>query len=421
MKLVLVGLNHRTAPVEVRERLAFPEDRLVEALSSLRRSFDCEEALILSTCNRVEVIAHPRDGCLRTDRLIDFLCDFHHVETPALEPHLYTLTERETVRHVFRVASSLDSMVVGEPQILGQMKRAYAVASGAGSSGPILNSLMHRAFHVAKRVRTQTGICNSAVSVSYVAVELARKILGELSDRTILIVGAGKMSELSARHLIRSGISKVLVTNRTPAKAEELAERFGGVALPFEGLLSHLAKADIAIVSTGADNYVLRKTDMQRVVRERRHRPLFLIDISVPRNIDPAINDIEEVFLYDIDDMHSVIQANLEERRKEAESAEAIVAEEVEAYAQRAATRNAGNLISALRGRLEEICLFELEKDRHTLAPEEYERTQKILRTTAHRLAHPFILQLKNPDVNLNRYQHEVDLIKKVFRLDEEE
>jgi len=421
MKLVLVGLNHRTAPVEVRERLAFPEDRLPDALSALRQEFGCEEALILSTCNRVEVIAHPEDGCLRTDRLIQFLYDFHHLQPPCLEPYLYSLSERETVRHVFRVASSLDSMVVGEPQILGQLKRAYTLASGAGSSGLLLNSLMHRAFHVAKRVRTETKISNSAVSVSYVAVELARKILGDLSNRTILIVGAGKMSELAAKHLIKSGISNVFVTNRTPAKAEEMAARFHGVALPFENLLSHFALADIAIVSTAAEGYVLRRPDMQRVVRERRHRPLFLIDISVPRNIDPAINDVEEVFLYDIDDMQSVIQANLEERRKEAESAEAIIAEEVEAYARRAATRNAGSLISALRGRLEEICLSELEKNRNGFSAEEYARAQKMLRTTAHRLAHPIILQLKNPDGNLNRYQHEVDFIKKVFDLEEEE
>jgi glutamyl-tRNA reductase len=312
-------------------------------------------------------------------------------------------------------------MVVGEPQILGQMKRAYTVASGAGSSGLLLNSLMHRAFHVAKRVRTETKISNSAVSISYVAVELARKILGELSNRTILIVGAGKMSELAAKHLIKSGISSVLVTNRTPAKAEELAERFNGVALPFEGLLSHIVLADITIVSTAAEGYVLRKPEMQRVVRERRHRPLFLIDISVPRNVDPAINDIEEVFLYDIDDMQSVIQANLEERRKEAESAEAIIGQEVEDYVRRAATRNAGSLIGALRDRLEEICLAELEKNRNGLTPDEYERAERMLRTTAHRLAHPFILQLKNPDGNLNRYQHEVDLIKKVFQIEEEE
>jgi glutamyl-tRNA reductase len=421
MKLVLVGLNHRTAPVEVRERLAFPENRLPEALTALKQEFGCEEALILSTCNRVEVIARPQDGCLRTDRLIDFLYDFHHLQPPCLEQYLYALTERETVRHIFRVASSLDSMVVGEPQILGQLKRAYTVATGAGSSGLMLNSLMHRAFHVAKRVRTETKVSNSAVSVSYVAVELARKILGELSNRTILIVGAGKMSELATKHLIKSGISNVLVTNRTPAKAEEMAARFHGVALPFDSLLSHLVLADIAIISTAAEGYVLRKPDMHRVVRERRHRPLFLIDISVPRNIDPAINDVEEIFLYDIDDMQSVIQANLEERRKEAESAEAIIAEEVEAYARRAATRGTGTLISALRGRLEEICLAELEKNRNGLTREEYERAERILRTTAHRLAHPFILRLKTPDGNLSRYEHQVDLIKKVFQLDEEE
>ncbi|RPI27500.1 MAG: glutamyl-tRNA reductase [Acidobacteria bacterium] len=421
MKLVLVGLNHRTAPVEVRERLNFTENRLPEALSALRQDFGCEEALILSTCNRVEVVAHPEDGCLRTDRIKQFLYDFHNLQPPCLEPYLYSLTDRETVRHVFRVASSLDSMVIGESQILGQMKRAYAAASGAGSSGVFINSLMHRAFHVAKRVRTETRISSSAVSVSYVAVELAKKILGELSNRSILIIGAGKMSELAARNLVKFGISHVFVTNRTAARAEEMAERFNGTAVPFEDLLSNLVPVDIAIVSTGADSYVLRKPEMQRVIRERRYRPLFLIDISVPRNVDPAINDLEEIFLYDIDDMQAVIQANIEERHKEAQSAEAIIAEELEAYAHRAATRQAGSLISALRGRVEQICLTELERNRNVMTPDEYERTERMLRTTAHRLAHPFIQHLKNPDGNLSRYEHEVELIKKMFRIEEKE
>jgi len=421
MKLVLVGLNHRTAPIEVRERLNFPEDRIPEALSRLKNDFGCEEALILSTCNRVEVLGRPQDGCLRADRFKDFLYDFHNLQAPCLEPYLYTFSERETVHHVFRVASSLDSMVVGEPQILGQLKRAYSLATKARTSGLLINSLMHRAFNVAKRVRTETRISSSAVSISYVAVELAKKILGELTSRSILIIGAGKMSELAVKSLMKSGISRVFVTNRTPAKAEELAAKFGGTPLPFAEMFSCLAQVDIAIVSTSADGYVLHKPEMQQLIRRRKYRPLFLIDIAVPRNVDPAVNDIEEIFLYDIDDMQAVIHANMEERRREAESAEAIVAEEVEAYVRRTASRQTGSLVAELRRRLEEICLTELEKNRNAFSAKEYERVERMLRTTAHRLAHPFILHLKNLDGDPRQYEHEVELIKKMFQIKEKE
>jgi glutamyl-tRNA reductase len=421
MNLILVGLNHKTAPVEVRERVAFPVERVPEALDALRKTFGFREALILSTCNRVELIGRPPDNCLRPDRLKEFFYYYHGLESPCLESYLYSYTAKDTVRHVFRVASSLDSMVVGESQILRQLKEAYSVALHAGAAGLLINSLMHRAFHVAKRVRTETRVASSAVSVSYVAVELARKILGELKGKRILLVGAGKMSELAASNLVKCGISQVTVTNRTPAKAAEMAERFSGAAVPFEHLPSHLVSADIVIVSTAAPDYVLRKPEMQRVMKERKHRPLFVIDISVPRNIDPAVNDIQDVFLYDIDDMQSVIQANIDERRKEAGFAEDIIVEEVEVYARRAATRNVGGLVAALRTRIEEICLEEVEKNRAQLTPDEYERGTRMARTTAHRLAHPFIVQLKNPDGNLDRYQHEIDLIKKAFRLRDKE
>jgi glutamyl-tRNA reductase len=421
MNLILVGLNHKTAPIEVRERIAFQEERLPEALGLLQREFRFEEALILSTCNRVEVVVRPADGCLRTDELKQFLHSYHQLRSGCLEPYLYSLTKNDVIRHVFRVASSLDSMIIGESQVLGQLKRAYTIASQSGTAGSMLNGLMHRSFHVAKRVRSETRVSSSAVSISYVAVELARKILGELKERSVLLIGAGKMGELAARNLMKCGISQVLVTNRTPAKAQEMAERFSGRAVPYDSLLEQLGKIDIAIVSTGAEGYVLRKSEMQHALRERKYRPIFLIDISVPRNVDPAINEIEEVFLYDIDDMQSVIQANLGERRKEADLAEEIIAQEVEIYSRKVASRDASSLIAALRQRLEEICLEEVEKSRHSLSAEEYQRAERRARTTAHRLAHPFIVQLRNQDGNPSRYQHEVELIKRVFHLEEKE
>ena len=259
MDLVLVGLSHRTAPVEVRERIAFDDRDLPEALALLLRQLPCREGFILSTCNRVELIVRPEDGCLNPEPLKEFLYDYHGLQKPCLEPYLYSYSQRDTVRHVFRVASSLDSMVIGESQILGQIKRAYSVASQQGTTGLLINNLMHRAFHVAKRVRTETRVSSSAVSVSYVAVELARKILGDLQERSILLIGAGKMSELAAKNLIRSGISQVRVTNRTAEKAEEMAARFNGTPVPFEQLHSQLVHTDIAIVSTGAREHVLPK------------------------------------------------------------------------------------------------------------------------------------------------------------------
>jgi glutamyl-tRNA reductase len=252
-------------------------------------------------------------------------------------------------------------------------------------------------------------------------VELARKILGELQERSILLIGAGKMGELAAKNLIRCGISEVFVTNRTPEKAVEMAAKFNGTPIPFEQLHAQLVHTDIAIVSTGAREYVLAKQEMQKVGRERRYRPLFLIDISVPRNVEPAVNDIEEIFLYDIDDMKSVIEANIEDRKKEAEAADQIIEEEVEQYTRRAASRNSGALIGALRQRIEAICLEELQKNRNSLEPADYERLERMLQTTAHRLAHPFIMQIKHPETNLERHYQDVELIKRLFELDDME
>lgn len=420
MDLVLVGLSHKTAPVQIREQIAFPEHQLVQAHHQLHHDFGLPEGVIVSTCNRVEIIANCPGRSQAAEEVKRFLYDYHALQPPCLEHYLYSYLNQDAIRHVFRVASSLDSMVVGESQILGQMKRAYAAARQAGSAGSYVNSLMHRAFFVAKRVRTETQVSASAVSVSYVAVELARKIFGELTGKSILLLGAGKMSELAAQNLLNSGVSRIYVSNRTPGRAGELAVRFGGTPVAFEEVHRHLARCDIVLVSTGADSYVLDKPLLQAVIRERKYAPLFVIDISVPRNVDPRVNEVGNIFLYDIDDLKSVIDANLHERKREAEIAEEIVAEEVENYLKRVSTYNIGPTIRALRRRIEEICLSELERIRPTTDPDEYARLEKIMRRTARKIAHPLIMRIKYPDGDPSLHLYSIETIKKTFQLEED-
>ena len=420
MSFILVGLNHRTAPVGVRERLAFPSDRLIAAHQSLQRQFGLAEGMIVSTCNRVEVIASCPGQQDAVERIKSFLYGYHSLEPPFLEKYLYRYLESAVIKHVFRVASSLDSMVVGESQILGQMKQAYTTAREAGSVGSELNHLMHRAFFVAKRIRTETQIGASAVSISSVAVELARKIFGDLRGKSILLLGAGKMSELAAQNLLNSGISRLFVINRTPKKAKELASKLGGIPLPFQERGRSLVGADIVLVSTDAESFVLRKDQVQSVIRERKYAPLFLVDISVPRNVDPRVNGIENVFLYDIDDLQSVIQTNLSGRNREAELAEKIVLEEVQNYLRRLSTFEVGQVIRRLRKRIEEICLSELERNRDTLTEGDQEQLEKVIRRAARKIAHPLILQIKYPGESPQLQLYRIESIKKAFQLDDD-
>lgn len=420
MDLVLVGLNHRTAPVELRERLAFPDEQLPSALRTLSRGFQLREGMIVSTCNRVEILAGGDDREASRTRVIEFLDTYHAVPRSELEHHLYVHWDAALVRHVFRVASSLDSMVLGETQILSQMKVAFARAREAGSVGSALNSLIPRAFFVAKRVRSETRIARSAVSVSSVAVELARKIFGDLSGKGVLLLGSGKMAELAARSLLRTGISRLLIANRTPEKSQELASRFAGTAVPFLELERYLEQADIVLVSTGSDSFVLERKQVEKAIRRRRYSPLFLIDISVPRNVDPAVNEIENVFLYDIDDLQSVISSNLEERQREAELAEEIINEEVENFLRRTSRRQLGSLVGTLRERIEQICLEELEKERRQLPFPDAERVERILRRAAHRIAHPLMMEIKRNPPDRTRRADSQELLRRAFRLDED-
>jgi glutamyl-tRNA reductase len=363
MHIIVVGLSHKTAPVEVREKLAVPESRLDEALARLRGYAGIREGFLLSTCNRVEVYAvveRIEDGHARIQ---EFLADTHFsLSSEQLTPHLYEYTGDRAIGHLFRVASSLDSMIVGEPQILGQMKDAFEVALNHKASGVVLNKLVRKAISVAKRVRTETKIAETAVSVSYAAVELARKIFSNLSEKTVLLVGAGEMAKLAARHLVDQGIRKVSITTRDAVSAIELARRFNATSIPFESFRHEMAEADIVLCSTGAAHYLIGVEDVQQAVRRRMNRPIFLIDISVPRNIDPAVKDIDNAFLFDIDDLETRVEQNLEERRREAVKAERMVEEEVTQVLQWLKSLEVTPTIVALRSRAEEIKQVEIEK-----------------------------------------------------------
>ena len=399
MKLLITGVSHLTAPVEVREGLAFREEALREALDDLRSRDGVDEALILSTCNRVEIAVTAEEECDARGVVDSFLSERKGAGPGGVAAHVYHHEGRNAIHHLFRVASSLDSMVLGEPQILGQLKAAYAAAKSCGAVHGQLEGLLTRAFSVAKRVRSETGIGQMAVSVSYAAVELARKIFGTLAHRTIMIVGAGKMSELAARHLRRSGASEVYVTNRTPERAQEMARLFEGTAVDYHQFLATLPKADIVIASSGAPHYILHKEEMQRVIAARRNRPVFLIDIAVPRNIEPSVNEIDNVFLYDIDDLQEVVNANLRERMKEADHAEALVAEEVERTMARLKAAEVTPTIVGLQEQLEQIRAGELEKIKRKFGPfteQQEEALEALTRGIVNKIAHGPISELRN-------------------------
>lgn len=419
MSLVLVGLSHKTAPIEVRERIAFGEDRLSAALLRLRTEFGLQEGMILSTCNRVEIIAEGTDGQLEAvDSIKKFLYSYHALQPPFLEDYLYAYQRHDAIRHVFRVASSLDAMVVGEPQILSQMKQAYLLAHQSGSIGHDLKSLIPRAFFVAKRVRSVTRIGTSAVSISSVAVELARKIFGNLSEKSVLLLGSGTMGALAARSLADSGVRQISVASRRPESSQQMASQFHGKSVSFDALQTHLVQSDIVLVSTSSSTFVLDSRLVEAVIRERRYRPLFVIDISVPRNVEPQVNNIDNVFLYDIDDLQSVMDANLRERHQEAELAEDIVDKEVDNFRLRMNTQSIGPLLGELRERIEEICLTELKVHQNTLPSDEYDRMEKIIRKTAHKIAHPLITAIKSRDESPVRRYQTIKTFLNIFKRD---
>lgn len=368
LHLVLLGINHNTAPIEVRERLAIPAGRLADATRTLVHQPGIREGLILSTCNRVELLTVQENGSSEAPDLLRFLHEYFAVAPASLTPHLYEYREREAVRHLFRVASSLDSMVVGEPQILGQVKESYTVAREVGAVSGSLDPLIQRAFTVAKKVRSETQIGSSSVSIASVAVDLARKIFGSLGGKTVLLVGAGKMSELAARHLIQQGASNILVANRTIERAERIAAQFNGQVVPFDGLYDQAARADIVITSTGAPQKLFGRSHGQHFLQSRRNRPMFFIDIAVPRDVDPRMNEVEGCFVYDIDDLQQVAAANLADRGREAAAAETIVTREVDKYQQRIQSLDAAPAIRTLQEHAENLRQAELRRTSSRLA-----------------------------------------------------
>ncbi len=399
MHIVVVGLSHKTAPVEIREKLAIPESRLGEALARLCSYSGVREGMLLSTCNRVEVYAVVDELELGYGRIQEFLADAHmSLSSEQLTPHLYWQTGDKAISHLFRVAASLDSMIVGESQILGQIKDAFDAALTHKATGLILNKVVKKAISVAKRVRTETKIAEMAVSVSYAAVELAKKIFSDLSDKTVLLVGAGEMAKLAARHFIACGVRHVRVTTRTPQHAIELAGRFNGTAVPFEQFREDMASADIVLVSTGASHYLVGAEEVQRAVRERRNRPMFLIDISVPRNIDPAVRHVDNAFLFDIDDLKFRVEQNRGERLQEAEKAEHMVVDEVEVVRQWIQSLQVTPTIVALKTRAEDIKRLEVEKALGRLAhlsPQERELVEGMASSIVNKLIHNTMVTLK--------------------------
>ncbi len=423
--LVLLGINHTTAPIEVRERLAIPLARLADATRTLTQQPGIREALILSTCNRVEFITiQDRNPESNAPDLLRFLHEYFAVPAATLQPHLYEFREREAVRHLFRVASSLDSMVVGEPQILGQVKESYSVARQAGAISTALDPLLQRAFAVAKRVRTETQIGSSSVSIASVAVDLARKIFGSLQGKTVLIVGAGKMADLAARHLIQQGATSILVSNRTHERAAQLAGQIagqismqlangpiaihgGGLActaevIPFDQLHAQAARADIVIASTGSPQPIFDRAHGQSFMERRRNRPMFFIDIAVPRDVDPLMNQVEGCFVYDIDDLQQVASAHLATRSRESAAAEAIVTREVELYLERLQSRGAVPAIVALQHSAETLRQSELDRITARLAatgaaltPAQLSAVEALTRSLTAKLLHPQLTALR--------------------------
>jgi len=399
MTLALIGVNHKTAPIELRERIAISREDLPDTTRALAAMPGVSECMIVSTCNRVELLAAVDSP---TTSLTGFLESQFGIEAAQIEPYIYEYRDTEAVNHLFRMAASLDSMVVGEPQILGQVKEAFAVAKASGTVAGQLEHLLQSAFAAAKKARSETGIGSNSVSIASVAVDLARKIFGSLQGRTVFLVGAGKMSELAARHLVQQGAGAILVTNRTHERARRMAEEFQGAVVPqvvpFEELYETASSADIVISSTGAPHHIFRPEHGQAFLHRRRNRPMFFIDIAVPRDVDPAMNKLDGIFVYDIDDLQQVAAAHMEERSREAMDAETLIAVEVERFQQRQRTVNLAPAIVALQRKAEEIRQGELHRIHArlgTLTPEQVAAVEALTRGLMNKFLHPPMQAIK--------------------------
>jgi len=420
MNLILFGINHQTAPVELREKLAGLFSEPGECYRRLLDVPEIQEVFFYTTCNRVEVICATEAPEPAASRLITWLGSPPELNPEELRKALYVWQDREAVQHLFRVASSLDAMVVGEPQILGQVKEAYRQGAKSRATGPVLNRLVHKSFSVAKRVRSETGIGDHAVSVSYAAVMLGRKIFGDLTGKAALLVGAGEMAELAVEHLKNQGVARLIVANRTLERAVQLARRFGGEAVSLDELESQLIIPDILISSTGAGTYVLVQEQVKAAMRRRKQRPLFMIDIAVPRDLDPRLNDLDNVYLYNIDDLKEVVEHNRERRRAEAARAEGLVAEESHKFMDWLQTLSVFPTIISLKDKATRICEAELKKTVSQLGPltPEQEDSLKVLtQAITQKLLHDPIIFLKR-NHRRKRSHQELDLVRRLFNLD---
>lgn len=419
--IFIIGVNHKTAPVEIREQLAFSSDGTLP-LQELLTSTGASEGCILSTCNRVEIITVSNDAEGSPGALRRFLFGKTSLSEEEAAKYSYLHQGPEAITHLFRVGASLDSMIVGEPQILGQLKQAYKIASEENCTGAILNRFLHKSFSVAKRIRTETSIGSNAVSISYAAVEMAKKIFGDLQGKVVMLVGAGEMAELAAEHLINQGVGQVVVVNRTIERAVKLARQFNGKAAGLDELLTQLEDIDILISSTGAPGLVLKKDDVKPVMKQRHNRPLFLIDIAVPRDLDPELNDLDNVYLYDIDDLQQVVDVNKAERDKEAARGENIVAEEAMKFQQWLEGMEVSPTIAELRSKADRICQAELARtlgNLKDLSPKAQVSIEKMAGAIVTKVLHDPIRYLKAEDRHNNDKGERLAVMRQIFALDQ--
>ena len=418
--ILLLGLNHHTAPVELRECIALSKDDTADALRDLSQREAINEVLVFSTCNRVEVLMVTDNKASAVETTKDFIAEFNNIPRERFEASLYVYEGNEAVRHIFKVASSLDSMILGEPQILGQVKEAYHTATRQKTSGVILNRLLHRAFFVAKKVRHETGIGDRAVSISYAAIELGRKIFDSLEEKKALLIGAGEMAEIAVEHLIRHKAGTIYVANRTFERAVELATKFKGTPIRFEEISDCLQQVDIIISSTGAPDVIIRRNQVKKIMRTRRNRPLFFIDIAVPRDIDPEINRLNNVYVYDIDELQDVIEENIEDRKKEALKGERIIDEAVIRFKEWFENLNVVPTIVDLRHKFDTIAKAELEKTFQSLgnlSEKERRAIDKMASSMINKMMHDPTLLLKSDGKHINKSAY-LDFTRRLFKLD---
>ena len=421
VNLILVGVNHKTTPVEIREKLAFTKGKIEESVDHLFNFPDIIEHTILSTCNRVEIYARAncQDSAIKSIK--QFICDFHELSLVELEGHFYSYRNKEAVEHLFRVSSSLDSMILGEAQILGQVKEAYSLARDLRSTGLVLNQLFEKAFSIAKKVREETGIAERSVSISSAAVELAQKIFDDLENHTVMLVGTGEMAELAAKHLISYGVKTVYVTSRTYERAANLARMLNGSALDFEAFKNELHRADIVITSTSAPNFIIKKEIVEKAIHERKNKPIFFIDIAVPRDIEPDVNDLENVYLYDIDDLHVVVSANIKEREKEVENAMNFISQEVTKFNNWVGALDAVPTIIEIRKKAENIRKQEIEKTLKKishLSEDDKELLRQMSSSMINKILHKPTIKLKQKTQSEDGHVY-LKAIRHLFHLDD--